>query len=278
MIAGSDVTNPESVPENVTSRAKWWGEFRILESSAGRWRVGPLILTIAHARGEWRVCRDSSGDSADQSRELEIPVEFSRESSCQLLTRYAASPGAESIRITPILPDRSVAARPEHPVTVPARGEVAIYVGSPLWLRLSEGDATLLEELPAFRPSPTWWGPSTIEGELCYASRTAGRIRREELINYAHRVITQVRIVNRADAPLVIERLNLPVRRLGLFASEEGVLWTETVVLERGQKKDFAELNLTKGPPDVAGVVDRVSEPRDQDGTDLFRAFGSLFR
>ena len=272
------MTNSRPVADEEQTRAKWWGDFEIPEGSAGRWQVGPLTLTIVHFRSEWRVCRDTSGDAGDPSRRIDIPAEFSREDICELLTRYAASPGADAIRITPILPDRSIAARPEHPVTVPARGEVAIYVGSPLWLRLSESGITLLEELPAFRPSLTWWGPNTIEGELCYASRTAGRIRREELVNYAHRAITQVRIVNRADMPLVIERLNLPVRRLGLFSSEEGVLWTEAVVLERRQKQDFAELRLTKAPPDVAGIVERVSEPRDQEGTDLFRAFGSLFK
>ncbi len=272
------MTNSLSVADEETSRAQWWGDFEIPVGSAGRWRVGPLILTIAHLRSEWRVCRDSSDDPADRSRAVEIPVEFSRESSCGLLTRYAASPDADSICVTPILADRSVAARPEPPLTVPARGEVAIYVGSPLWLRLSENGTTPLEDLPAIRPNLTWWGPSTIEGELCYASHTAGRIRREEMISYPHRVVTQVRIVNRADSSLVLERLNLPVRRLGLFATGEGVLWTEAVVLERGQKQDYAELSLTEGPPDVAGGAERVSEPRDREGTDLFRAFGSLFK
>jgi hypothetical protein len=277
LIVWVDTANSVSVGDAAGSRAKWWGDFRIPEGSAGRWHVGPLLLSIAHPRNEWRVCRGSSDDPAEMTRQVEVPVDLPPEESRELLTRYAASQGAESIRVLPILADRSVATRPEHPVTVPARGEVAIYVGSPLWLRLQENAVTLLEELPALRSNMAWWGPSTIEGELCYASRTPGRIRAEEMVIYPHRVITQVRIVNRAEASLVLERLNLPVRRLGLFATDEGALWTETVVLQRGQKQDFAELSLTQGPPDVAGIVERVSEPRDSGGTDLFRAFGSLF-
>ena len=247
------------------------------EGAAARWSVGPLRLNVVHLRREWIVLR-AQGAATDRDRSVEVGVPVRAAQPDELLTRYAAGDGVEAISITPILPDRAVVTRLEYAITVPAKGSVTVMVGSPLWLRLEEaGTSRLLEELPAILSRLTWFGANTRDGELCYASRTFGRLRLEDLLVLPHRVVTAVKIVNKADQSLTLERLKLPVRRLSLFATPGADFWTEPVVLERREGKDLAELRVGSGPPGEAPDAILVSPPRDKEGNDVIRAFGSLF-
>jgi hypothetical protein len=259
----------------------WWGRWSIPVGKSGRWRIGPLSLLVSRLPNEWRVCRASSGNPSDSELSASVPADGAELGAGQLVTRYASSDGSESVELTPVMPDRSVVTRPEHPITVVARASVTLYVGSPLWVRIAAGSpARVLGDFPAFQPQLTWWGPSTIQGESCYATRTYGRLRLEEARPGPHRVLTAVRIVNRSADPLVIERLNLPVRMLSVHAANgSSRLWTEAVTLERAEGEDFAELALEDDPgPDVVDCV-RVGAAREPpDENPLFRAFGKLFR
>jgi hypothetical protein len=241
------------------------------------WRVGPLRLTVIHLRREWQVLR-AAGSFDDRERHVEEGGRGRERGPGELLTRYAASDGIDGLAVTPVLPDRAVVTRPETPITVPARGTVSVIFGSPLWVRIEEaGVGRLLEELPAIAPSLTWFGPNTMEGEICYASRTFGRLRLEDVRQLPHRVTTAVKILNHAASPLTLERLKLPVRRLSVFATAGADFWTEPVVLERREGKDLAELRVSAGPPGEAPDARLVSGPRDKAGNDVIRAFGSLF-
>jgi hypothetical protein len=154
--------------------------------------------------------------------------------------------------------------------------EVTVYVGSPLFIRLEADES--LDDLPALPPKYTWWGPNTREGELCYATRTPGRLRLEDAVRYPHRVLTAVAIQNGADEPLTFERLNLPVRKLAVYAARDARLWTELVRLVRKKKEPFAELHVESAPPEIAKGAEQLSPPRDPAKTHfLFRAFGSFF-
>lgn len=265
----------------VSARATtWWGEHRIEHGQAGRFRVGPLILTVTRLDNEWRLERDSSGDSSDTTVGVEVPVEPAGPGATARVSRFGDSNGAEKLELVPALPDRPVVTRPEHPITVPPHEKVTVYVGSPLWLRVSDAEhKQMLEELPAFRPSLTWWGTNTREGELCYGTRTYGRLRLDEIIHYPHRVMTAVSIDNGADQPLLLERVLLPVRRFGVYATSDGQLWTESVTLERGEGEQLATLHLDKKPPKQAGDAQQIGKPREPSSQKLlFHAFGSLFR
>ncbi len=256
----------------------WWAEHSIKHGTAARLRVGPLILTLTRLDNEWRIGRDSSGDSFDTAVGVEAPIEPPEPAATTHVSRFGSSDGSEKLALAPILPDRPVVTRPEHPITVPPHDQVTVYVGSPLWVRVSESEQTL-EELPAFRPSLTWWGTNTREGQLCYGTRTYGRLRLDEVVHYPHRVMTAVSIDNGADQPLLLERVLLPVRRFGVYATPAGELWTESVTLEREQGEQLATLHLGKKPPKQAGGAKQVSKPRESSSQKLlFHAFGSLFK
>jgi hypothetical protein len=275
------MTRPKALAETASesdraSRTKWWGQFEIPLGHTGRWRIGPLALEATRLRNEWRVTRATLGEQTDTHCSFERDGPAAETAPGAVLTRYAAAGTSGALELRPMLPDRSVVTKPEHPISILPRQKLTIFVGSPLWVALLAEEP--LGELPLQPPKLTWWGTNTREGELCYASRTQGRLRVEEVALYPHRVLTAVLVQNDSDQPLSFDSLNIPVRRLGVFAAKNGRLWTESVTFERAQGEQFAVLNIGDAPPDVAANAESVSEPRDADRErSLFRAFGSLF-
>jgi hypothetical protein len=134
-----------------------------------------------------------------------------------------------------------------------------------------------LFELPLQRPSDTWFGSSTIEGEICYASRTFGRINLENLTGYQYRALTQVHIENKSHTPLLIERINVPVPFLSLFYAKDYLLWTETVTMVQNRETSLAEFQIQKKPPPSAVNLKLISKPRQEPQKSmLIRAFSAL--
>ncbi|MEX2503116.1 MAG: hypothetical protein WD336_12130, partial [Trueperaceae bacterium] len=172
--------------------------------------------------------------------------------------------------------DRAVIVRPADPLTVPAGESVVLYVSTPLWLAIAtHGPRHVLLEVPCYRPSDTWFGPSTREGDLAYASRTTARLDLADLPTRPHRAITPVQVTNRARDPLLIDRLRVPVEHLPLYGGARG-LWTPRVRLVRGgEHNDQADVQIDDGPPPQAGRSERLAPPRRTSDAGLnLRSFG----
>ncbi len=256
----------------VSARATWWGEVDIPPGKAGRIRVGPLELAVQHRQSEWRLQRVHHAD--DGAVSVDVPVELEEATDAAIVSRYATHHDGTRITFAPALPDRPVVAKPEHPVSVPPHDDATIYVGTPLWVRVGRADpAGPLEDLPCLPPLSTWWGRDTTVGELCYATRTWGRLHVDQIEFHPHRVMTAVHIHNRDDTPLWFDRLYLPVGRLTVFTDAEQRLWTEDVTLDRDEGED-ATLALGK----AARGMKQLAGPRSTGQHPLFRAFGSLFK
>jgi hypothetical protein len=275
----------------------WWGSFDIPMGRAGRFRVGPVALWVLRRPNEWRV-RTEHVDGGEHTISAEVPAAIERtrgsartatwighrkdgepvhvEAPETSVTRYVTASDTTRLRLLPVLPDRMVVTRPEKPLTILPRTKVTLYVGSPVWARLLQGEDEALGDVPLSPPKEAWLGPNTREGELCYATRTYGRLALEDVLLSPHRVMTAVTIENRIEQPFVCEQVNLPVRRLSVYATSGGRLWTEAVTLER--VGELAKLILDDKPPSVASDAVRVSGPRDFDDGGMFRAFGTLFR
>ena len=249
--------------------------------TAGRWRIGPLELWIQRLEGEWRIASEQGDDPLDDALEREVPCVIDGVLDRESTERYASNSKTEVIRLAAALADRSVVTRSDKPLHVPPGEEISVFVSSPLWVRIEAGEpGKLLRELPVFRPSDTWFGPNTREGELCYASRTHHRLRLEQIPARPHRAVTSVLVRNRASGMLSLDRMQVPVMHLSLYRSQEGHLWTDDVVFERRGEDDFAELR-TRSRSDARWTikVTRIAPPRihARDNA-MVRAFTSLFR
>jgi hypothetical protein len=260
--------------------AAWWGDFSVPVGTATRWRVGPLSLFVERTEHDWRI-GTSKVDQPDLDT-IEGPSETSTEDLEALtdLERIGVGGYDEGIRIEPCQADRPVVARPDRPFLVAAGSAVTIYVGTPLWLRVTSGDDShaTLRELPIVRPSDTWHGPTTDGGELCYASRTFCRTRLEDVRRLPHRAVTEVRIDNRAERVLAFERISIPANRLALFWGEDGRIWTESVDFERKDDTEFADLSIADGPPASMPDANLLAAPRAPHENVVVRAFAALIR
>lgn len=275
------------MPAELREKTVWWGTFEIGEDEAGRWRVGPSTLWIYRSARSWHLVHMQSDQALDDAAEIDPPRAIGQ-TDLSLdalpdgadLTRFSFLKTDAHCSLVPVLADRAVVARPDIPLYILAGESVTMYVSTPLWMRVEVGsDARLLREIPSFRPSDTWFGPSTREGELCYSVQTLGRLRLEDLPRRLHRAITPIHIRNRGADPLHVERIQVPVQYLSLFEGEGHFLWTQSVTLDREALGEQAAVRFDESAvPKEAGRTKRLRGPRLHVRTNMIvRTFGSLF-
>lgn len=259
---------------------RWWGTFSIPLDQVAHWRIGPLDLWVQRLRNEWRVARDVEGDPGDDSVFHRVPAERTDLADVEGMARFGLSDTKAELVMAAAPADRPVITSPERPFRIPAGEEATVYVSTPLWAQLfvREGHKLLVEQA-VVRPSDTWFGASTLVGELCYTSRTYFVLHSENLPRLPHRATTAVRIENHGADTLPVDRLRLPAPQLGLYETADGQLWTQDVLYERKAADEFAELTVRPRGPSGVGRTKRVAEPREPgDSNPMVRAFSSLFQ
>ncbi len=256
----------------------WWGGFSMPQNQTGYWQIGPLNLYIRRVRQEWHVASECLRDVLDRTLDVSFNAEFPNRPDL-VFSRFAFRETTKNLSILPQLSDRAVVIRPEAPLYIPAGEEVTLFVSLPVWIRIEAGNpAKFLQELPIYRPSDTWFGPSTREGDLCYASRTSARLNVNDVPFRPHRAVASVVIRNAAEDPLFVERLNVTAQHLSLFATPDGYLWTQGMILEREEDGEAVQVHFEKTAPAVAKDAVLLSGPRiDSEDNLLTRAFHNFF-
>ena len=254
--------------------------FQLGEGEAGYWRLGPLELWLQRLAREWRyamVSREQEEEAEPGAVEVpwsgELPAP--EEATCG---RFAFRSSPERVLLQPALADRAVVTRPETPLTIPAGEQVTIYVTSPLWLQLrrDEAGAPLLE-VPAVRPSDTWFGPSPLRGELAYASRTRAVLDPGQLTPCGYRAVTPLLIDNRGQDAMLVDRVLVPVPQLELWADDGPQPWTSPVVVKRRDGGKLGEVDVLAGPPEQQPGARRIAPGRQPAEHGVVRALASLF-
>jgi len=270
------------------SATPWWGTFEVGEEEAGRWDIGPTTLWLRRTAHEWRVLYRSTGASLEAESAVTLPlgddawaaVEADATNGDLSGQRHSFRSAPASVTLHPLPADRPVVVRPESPLSVPAGEAVTLYVSTPLWVQV-EVAAQTLQEVPSHRPSDTWFGPSTREGELCYAARTSGRLRIDDVPLRMHRAVTPLHVHNRATDGLPLERVQVPAPHLTVYASDTQGLWTDAVTVTRRASGDPSSVEIDAGPPAPVEAAQQVHGPRETTRKGLvvttFRALEALF-
>jgi hypothetical protein len=236
-----------------------------------------MRLGLTRRRQEWAIAVLSDSEPRD-ARSFECPTATELEGPLVARTRYAFAETPETVWVRPALADRAVVVYPDAPFHVPAGENVTLVCSTPLWIRVEVGEGrTLLMEAPLERPPDTWIGPSTREGELCYATKSAARLDRAAVPRHPHRALTELRVRNRASDTLHLERVSLAVPYLSVYVSRDGAMWTEPVVLERTSGEALGRLDI--GHPPVPSEVEKITPPRlnPTPGGVFVRAFSAIF-
>ncbi len=261
---------------------RWWGGFELEVGAVRRWRIGPLELLARRWRNEWRLAWRYGDDPLEATLEFgEIDAEDfpSAEEEGWKIARFGLRDTEPSLHLAPRGADRPVVVRTELPFYLPAGEESLLYVGSAAWINISAGEAgPKLLELPAYRPSDTWFGPNTREGDLCYASRSLGRLRFEDVTQRPHRILSRILLRNLGDDPFLIERISLPVPILNLHLGQDHQLWTQPLVMERSAEGKQGRLSLDEGTFPEGVDPTPLVEARDQSERHVLkRALDRLF-
>ncbi len=259
---------------------KWWGEFDIPINSAAQWQIESLSFAIHHLEKEWQISYQREHIEEALFNKMYFSKGLVDESKYSTATRHVFKKSSSLLALKPQLADRTVVTRPSTPISLAPGEEITLYISTPLWVQFEIGgkSGSVIEEFAINRPSDTWFGRSTREGELCYASQTSGRTNLENLPARPSRAITPLNVINHAEDKLLLERVALPVPLLSLFGTPEGLLWTQPATLIREDDGGMAELKLGKDAPMEAVNAVRVNKPRQQPVKGmLVRAFSSIF-
>lgn len=256
----------------------WWGDFTFEHQEQKCWIIGDRAIVIKRNDNEWN------------SWNVETPEEVNDDilvSGCANLPiseeiikgRFLERNTSNTIKVMPKLADKSVVARPASPLTILAGETVQLFISTPIWFyaQTSPGNKSLLD-LPFWRPSDSWFGASTIDGEICYAKYTSAKTRIEDLEMRAHRAITPITVTNSYHEAFTINRINVPVNYLHLYSNDENQLWTYGVEIERKNKSDNVELIFSDHLLHKINSYELVSEPRlTSDHGKLTRSISNLF-
>ncbi|WP_210394628.1 hypothetical protein [Motiliproteus sediminis] len=273
-VGGTAVEQPQQ------SGRCWWTPRLLDDGAACRWQVGPMVLLVSRHEREYRLYSHSDALSDDETAtvsEIADPAALEGIAGFELV-RHLTDPSATHIDVRPALADRAVVSKPVARFMLHPRQQIKVFVGSPLWLQARlQGASDLMLDLPIIRPSDTWFGANTREGELCYASRTNARLTLDEVSVSAIRAVTPVLLRNQSSKPLVVDKICLPVSFLSLFSDSDGRLWTEPVTISCEQQNEPSALTIERQPVGAAAQLEPVSAPRQTVRSGLVHSLNVLF-
>ena len=190
--------------------------------------------------------------------------------------RFLLGDDRQPLAIVPRLADRPVVTRPLVPTELLPRQRTTLYLSTPLSLALTLGEQ-VLRELPSIRLSDSWFGPSPIVGELCYATHTRARLELEAIDDDPFRAVTAVTIANQSDSSLKLDRINIPMPNLALYCDGQRFS-TASLTVTRNRDPAMAQVEIDTRPPRYSSAAIPVAQPRnDVRGGVLNRAVDLLF-
>lgn len=257
----------------------WWGKFQLAEEQMICWLMGERKVIIQRHPTEWNTWNiESEHENGDPL--VQTDCVNAGELDDKSMVRHLQKATQPEISVQPALADRSVVVRPNTPLQILGGETALIYVSTPLWFKAQiPTNTAFILDVPFWRPSDSWFGPSSIEGELCYAKYTDARFKLESLERRPHRAITSIRIHNKPKDILLIERLNVPVPLLNLYGDADNTLWTNAINVTRNEDDSAVELHLeNKAPQNISEPTFVASSRVKSERHNLIRTIGSLFK
>lgn len=289
------VETPEPTAIGVRD-ARWWGSVELPSGGIARWAAGPSRVTAQRRASDWRIWHEMGGDAYAAIGERVARIDEHDPESLPAgapTLRFSFQQTPETLTVRPKLPDRQVVVRPESTVSVSPGERVTLYASTPVWMAFevevarrrrgrNGGESiapVVLSELPTARPTDTWFGPNTREGELCYAVRTAARMGVDDLPLRPHRAVIPITLENEGLDPMILTRVAVPMPYLALYADRHGRLWSGAVRFVRDADDD-TRVRIDPGPPAGARGAEELATPRQSGsfGATIGKSLSRLLR
>ncbi|HLE11462.1 MAG: hypothetical protein A2504_00070 [Bdellovibrionales bacterium RIFOXYD12_FULL_39_22] len=244
--------------ENIIfSDADIWKEYDLSGAGCAHWKIGPLKLWVCSLEREFDLLYKYSSDHEDRDVQTQIPYLGPMPEEGESV-RYGIRNRCNKIIFAPAMPNRSVIVRPEKPFFVLEHDVSTLYVTTGLWLHATCRDLNkTIFTIPIVRLKGTWFGDDPTSGEICYAAKTKGQLKFNEVLVYHYRFMTKIKIINNTGVPLKLERVKLAIPYLNLYKNQNNFFVTDHVTIkkdrenkdihvwfERPKDEDFGPLQL----------------------------------
>ncbi|MGH8492083.1 MAG: hypothetical protein ACRERR_03095 [Moraxellaceae bacterium] len=257
----------------------WWGRFDFAYGNGRQWDLAGLRLGISRQPQEWQCWTQRSHEQSEDKQEWQQSEGNALAETQTALTRHVFRQTGEHLQLLPRLADRSVVVRPVSTLFLPANQSTTFYVSTPVWVAGYADDVVApLFDLPVVIPRDTWFGPSPVRGQLCYATQVMGRTTLSQVSPRPFRAVTAVHVNNRSNDSLPIERISIPTPFLPVYAAQSGHLWTPALTVTREAHSQQLRIHIDSGIGTEAGHVQMLTPARR--GTDehtLIRVFDNFF-
>ena len=249
-----------------------WKSYEIEQGKPYHWTIGPLDLWIEKNEFEWCTAAGEGESETDQCADNQGKPED------QEWERWSADKSLETIKLTPVLPDRPLIVRPVSKLEILPNQEGRFFVNVPLWIRLilcsGKKKETILTEYSSITLSNSWFG-TPMEGELCYAMRTRARRSVDEIEKKPYRAVCPIIIKNRSDQTLEFERLCLRTSALSVYQGDTYMWTNEGKYVYRGPLQ-YSDVSFTEKAPDYDNAKKEIGIPREDAEGIVQRSFANL--
>jgi hypothetical protein len=249
------------LPNSETS-SNIWREYDFSKSSTIRLKIGDVEIVMRGKDEEFwlhKSYHNNVGSSLLQSGSIDDESSW---------TRWALPKDFQSIVLEPCFPDRSIVIKPENAFWLLPTVKTRVVIRIPLWIRVVLNDATrtVITQFPSVIMSDTWFG-DTRSGEICYAHASMARrqIFDHSIERFGHSVLTPVRIRNRSEEELLVDKFCLRVKWLSVYIAD-GILWSNDVMV------------TYRGSESVSDIVIGTTYPREAHGAHLLTNPRELYR
>jgi hypothetical protein len=255
----------------------WWGEFTFELQEKKCWSVGERAIVLRREAAEWNTWNI---ESEEEDNDIVVSDGACINVDDMTITgRFLEKNTSEKIKVSPLLADRTVIARPSSPLTILAGEKIQLFISTPIWFYAETfPNGKCLVDLPFWRPSDSWFGGSTIDGQLCYAKYTSAKTKIDELELHPHKATTPIMVINSHNKELTINRINVPVNHLNLYSDDKNQLWTSRITIEIADDSADIELVIDKNVSAEFEPLTFISSPRiSSEHGRLIRRISNLF-
>lgn len=262
---------------NSPALSPWWLPIALDSGQSWQYTIGPLTLYLQRLRSEWLLGFTRSAEQQDRYQLLSRSISPLPE--LDNIQRFVFRESPPQFCLTPKLLDRPVVVKTRTQISIPPAQQAVFYISSPVVIDvIMQQPSCPLAEIATERLSDTWFGPSTLHGELCYADKTQARYNRDELPARPHRAVTAITIENNASTMLKIDKLSIPVPYLAVYGLNDGTLWTDPITLQHDGNHALTRFKIGKALPTGVTSAARITGPRQHiERNGLIRAFTELF-